>query len=142
MMLAIGGIGGGSWVATTAYGAWAIRAWAGPEVFQILLLKRRWPLGYYGEFFHPPSPSHPRARTDSTTWAVNLPLIPLALILSRTTLIDSLLPFLPLSLVLSSASTSPLSPLARLSDLSFTHPSSPTLTLCLIPWARDRKSVV
>lgn len=73
---------------------------------------------------------------------MNLPLIPFTLILSRTPLIDSLLPFLPLTLVLSTHSAHrPLSHLPLfdplgLDDLTFRYPPSPTLTVCLLPWLR------
>lgn len=97
------------------YGAVCVRLFAGPQVAELLFFgKQSWPLSYY----------------------INLPLIPLALILSRTTLLDSLFPFLPLTLVLSST-TSPSSPTLRLIDLStLSWPISPALTLCLLPWVR------
>lgn len=117
-IVAIGGLFGGAWFVAAAYGAYAVKAFAGEQVAKALLLKHeQFPL---------------------RAW-LNLPLIPLTLILSRTPLIDSLLPFLPLTLVLSTSShPSPFAdpdPLG-LSNLSFTYPPSPTLTLCLLPWAR------
>ncbi|KAL8291359.1 hypothetical protein RQP46_002337 [Phenoliferia psychrophenolica] len=112
MVLALGTLAGGVWASSAVYACWAIRTFAGEDVASALLYRRRWPLAYF----------------------FNLPLIPLTLILSRTTLIDSLLPFLPLTLVLST-SPSP-TPSFDLSSLSLSYPPSPALTLCLIPWAR------
>ncbi|KAM0747850.1 hypothetical protein T439DRAFT_349745 [Meredithblackwellia eburnea MCA 4105] len=112
MVLALGGLGGSVWAASSVYACWAVRTWAGDEVAARLFVRQRWPLSYF----------------------VNLPLIPITLILSRTPLIDSLLPFLPLTLVLSS--TSSMTPSTSLSSLSFTYPPSPALTLCLLPWLR------
>ncbi|KAK4050005.1 hypothetical protein OIV83_003829 [Microbotryomycetes sp. JL201] len=112
--IAAAGIVGGCHLVLSAYGAFAIRAFAGPDVARALLSRHddKLPLRYW----------------------LNLPLIPLTLVLSRTTLIDSLLPFGPLALVLSSnpAHTDTLG----LANLSFSYPPSPTLTLCLLPWFR------
>lgn len=59
--------------------------------------------------------------------------------MSRTPLIDSLLPFLPLTLVLSTHTHThaPFSydPIG-IDDLSLRWPPSPTLTVCLLPWLR------
>mgnify|MGYP006899218385 CR=1 FL=1 len=88
------------------------------------------PLSFSASFFEP-------RKTLST--AVNLPLIPISLVLSRTPLIDSLLPFLPLTLVLSTHTHThaPFSydPIG-IDDLSLRWPPSPTLTVCLLPWLR------
>lgn len=78
-------------------------------------------------------------RTETISTTVNLPLIPISLVLSRTPLIDSLLPFLPLTLVLSTHTHThaPFSydPIG-IDDLSLRWPPSPTLTVCLLPWLR------
>ncbi|KAM0786169.1 hypothetical protein ACM66B_006976 [Microbotryomycetes sp. NB124-2] len=120
-VIAAAGIVGGCHLVLSAYGAFAIRAFAGQDVARALLWRKdKVPLRYW----------------------LNLPLIPIALVLSRTTLIDSLLPFGPLALVLSST-PSPADSLALaypdtlgLSNLTFSYPPSPTLTLCLLPWFR------
>ncbi|ORY72904.1 hypothetical protein BCR35DRAFT_354254 [Leucosporidium creatinivorum] len=128
-VIAIGGVLGGGWLVASAYGAYAVRAWAGEEVARVLLWGAQGDGGKRWKYW------------------LNLPLIPLTLLLSRTPLIDSLLPFLPLTLVLSLSPPHPLhssplilppltSPTDSLSSLSFTFPPSPTLTLCLLPWAR------
>ncbi|KAK4051471.1 hypothetical protein OIO90_004685 [Microbotryomycetes sp. JL221] len=115
-VVAATGLVAGTHLVLSAYGAFAVRAFAGQDVARALLFKHdKLPLRYW----------------------INLPLIPLTLILSRTPLLDSLLPFGPLALVLSSTPTSP-SSLANynLTNLTFTYPPSPTLTLCLLPWFR------
>lgn len=67
-------------------------------------------------------------------------MIPISLVLSRTPLIDSLLPFLPLTLVLSTHTHPTHAPFAYdpigIDDLSLRWPPSPTLTVCLLPWLR------
>lgn len=66
--------------------------------------------------------------------SVKIPLIPVLLVLGRTKAIDALLPFLPLTLRLTTSGDSyP----QFLSDHSVhTYPPSPLLTLFLLPWAR------
>ncbi|GAA5914597.1 uncharacterized protein JCM6883_004435 [Sporobolomyces salmoneus] len=131
----VGGVAASGWFVASAYGMWALRVFMGDQVARALLERES------------------LKKIPFKLW-LNLPLIPFALILSRTPLIDSLLPFLPLTLALSTHSSSPsshyphlpsflsLSPLLPhpdplgLSDLSLKFPPSPTLTICLIPWLR------
>ncbi|GAA5990467.1 hypothetical protein JCM10908_007384 [Rhodotorula pacifica] len=119
----LGGIAASGWFVAAAYGAWALKTFMGEQVTQALLLRHE----------------------NGLPWRywLNLPMIPISLILSRTPLIDSLLPFLPLTLVLSththspySYSSSPLFDPIGIDDLSLRWPPSPTLTICLLPWMR------
>ncbi|GAA5920097.1 hypothetical protein JCM1841_004095 [Sporobolomyces salmonicolor] len=114
---AVGGVAASGWFVAAAYGAWALKVFMGDQVAQALLLRHE-------------------NRVPFRFW-LNLPLIPFTLILARTPLIDSLLPFLPLTLVLSThAHTTPLFDPMGLDDLTLKYPPSPTLTLCLLPWLR------
>ncbi|SCV73169.1 BQ2448_7094 [Microbotryum intermedium] len=119
IILAGSGLVAGFGFVSAAWGAWAIKTFAGNQVARALLLRHeRMPWRYW----------------------LNLPWIPLTLILARTPLIDSLLPFLPLTLVLSNHSSSYFlnsiqDPLG-LDNLSLTYPPSPTLLLCALPWVR------
>ncbi|GAA5847069.1 hypothetical protein JCM3766R1_000603 [Sporobolomyces carnicolor] len=128
----VGGVAASGWFVASAYGMWALRVFMGDQVARALLERES------------------TKRIPFKLW-FNLPMIPFALILSRTPLIDSLLPFLPLTLALSTHSTTPsrhphpflsLAPLfpnpdpLGLADLSLKFPPSPTLTICLIPWMR------
>ncbi|GAA5891692.1 hypothetical protein JCM8208_007370 [Rhodotorula glutinis] len=124
LVAAVGGVAASAWFVAAAYGAWAVKTFMGDQVAQALLLRHEggFPWRYW----------------------LNLPLIPFTLILSRTPLIDSLLPFLPLTLVLSaggprsltSSSSSLLFDPLGLDDLTLRYPPSPTLTVCLLPWLR------
>ncbi|GAA5931140.1 uncharacterized protein JCM15063_002555 [Sporobolomyces koalae] len=120
----VAGLAAGGWLVASAYGLWALRVFMGNRVAHALLNRNRTGFPF-------------------RLW-LNLPLIPFALILSRTPVIDSLLPFLPLTLALSthrspattfSALSTTLDPLG-LDDLTLRFPPSPTLTICLIPWLR------
>ncbi|GAA5933900.1 hypothetical protein JCM3775_000319 [Rhodotorula graminis] len=124
LVAAVGAVAASAWFVAAAYGAWAVRTFMGDQVARALVLRHEggFPWRYW----------------------LNLPLIPFTLILSRTPLIDSLLPFLPLTLVLSAGGgphralgSSPFSfdPLG-LDDLTLRYPPSPTLTVCLLPWLR------
>ncbi|GAA5827782.1 hypothetical protein JCM11251_007672 [Rhodosporidiobolus azoricus] len=119
---AVGGVTASGWFVSAAYGAWVVKVFMGEQVAQALLLRHDGGLPW--------------------RYWLNLPIIPFALILSRTPLVDSLLPFLPLTLVLSTHTTSPRSILLSLSDplglddLTLRYPPSPTLTVCLLPWLR------
>ncbi|GAA5883962.1 hypothetical protein JCM3774_000882 [Rhodotorula dairenensis] len=113
----VGGIAASAWFVSAAYGAWALKTFMGDQVTQTLLLRHE----------------------NGLPWRywLNLPLIPISLILSRTPLIDSLLPFLPLTLVLSTHThAAPLFDPVGIDDLSLRWPPSPTLTVCLLPWLR------
>ena len=74
--------------------------------------------------------------------AVNYPLIPITLLLARTPLIDSLLPFIPLTHALTATapplfrSASALPDPLGLDSLALAWPPSPTLTVCALPWLR------
>lgn len=118
------------------YGAWTIRTFAGDQVARALLLRHEhMPLRYWREF-ESDIASLPHTHFTRSP-SVNLPLIPFTLILSRTSLLDSLLPFLPLTLVLSASTRPSLHDPVGLDNLTLsTYPPSPTLTLCLLPWAR------
>ncbi|GAA5888854.1 hypothetical protein JCM5296_005016 [Sporobolomyces johnsonii] len=117
LVAAVGGVAASGWFVAAAYGAWALKVFMGDQVAQALLLRHE-------------------NRVPFRFW-LNLPLIPFTLILARTPLIDSLLPFLPLTLVLSThAHTTPLFDPMGLDDLTLKYPPSPTLTLCLLPWLR------
>ncbi|GAA6062949.1 hypothetical protein JCM10212_005339 [Sporobolomyces blumeae] len=120
----VAGVAAGAWLVASAYGLWAVRTFMGDRVTRALLERntRGFPFRLW----------------------LNLPLIPFALVLSRTPLIDSLLPFLPLTLALSTSSPSTtafptsfasIDPLG-LDDLTLRYPPSPTLTICLLPWFR------
>ncbi|GAA5895638.1 hypothetical protein JCM6882_000359 [Rhodosporidiobolus microsporus] len=118
---AVGGVTASGWFVASAYGAWVVKVFMGEEVAQALLLRHEggMPWRYW----------------------LNLPIIPFALILSRTPLVDSLLPFLPLTLVLSTHTPRTLPYLSLsdplgLDDLTLRFPPSPTLTVCLLPWLR------
>lgn len=95
---------------------------SGKQVAHAILLRHdKWPLRFY----------------------INYPLIPLSLILARTPLADSLLPFIPLTHVLTVTSPplfrsapQPGSDVFGLDSLALTWPPSPTLTLCALPWLR------
>ncbi|GAA5867694.1 hypothetical protein JCM8547_001344 [Rhodosporidiobolus lusitaniae] len=114
---AVGAVGASGWFVSAAYGAWVVKMFMGEQVAQALLLRHEKGLPW--------------------RYWLNLPLIPFTLILSRTPLIDSLLPFLPLTLVLSTHShSSLLSDPLGLDDLTLRFPPSPTLTVCLLPWLR------
>ncbi|BGP19807.1 hypothetical protein JCM10213_003116 [Rhodosporidiobolus nylandii] len=115
---AVGAAGASGWFVAAAYGAWVVKVFMGEGVARELLLRHEKGLPW--------------------RYWLNLPLIPFSLILSRTPLIDSLLPFLPLTLILSSHQHLPLFSLDPygLDDLSFRFPPSPTLTVCLLPWLR------
>ncbi|GAA6036206.1 hypothetical protein JCM8097_006835 [Rhodosporidiobolus ruineniae] len=119
LVAAVGGLAGSGLFVAAAYGAWCVKVFMGDEVAQALLLR-------------------PNGGIPWRYW-LNLPLIPFSLILSRTPLVDSLLPFLPLTLVLSTHSPythfPSFDPLG-LDDLTLRYPPSPTLTLCLLPWLR------
>lgn len=73
---------------------------------------------------------------------VNYPLIPLTLLIARTPLLDSLLPFIPLTHALTASapplfrSASSLPDPLSLDSLALTWPPSPTLTICALPWLR------
>ncbi|GAA6006102.1 uncharacterized protein JCM10292_006550 [Rhodotorula paludigena] len=118
LAVAVGGVAASAWFVAAAYGAWALKVFMGDHVTQALLLRHE----------------------NGLPWRywLNLPLIPFTLVLSRTPLIDSLLPFLPLTLVLSThAHSSPaLWDPVGLDDLTLRYPPSPTLTVCLLPWLR------
>ncbi|KWU43861.1 hypothetical protein RHOSPDRAFT_18895 [Rhodotorula sp. JG-1b] len=117
----VGSIAASAWFVSAAYGAWALKTFMGEQVTEALLLRHQ----------------------NGLPWRywLNLPLIPISLVLSRTPLIDSLLPFLPLTLVLSTHTHihthAPFSydPIG-IDDLSLRWPPSPTLTVCLFPWLR------
>ncbi|KAG0656365.1 hypothetical protein C6P46_007149 [Rhodotorula mucilaginosa] len=115
----VGSIAASAWFVSAAYGAWALKTFMGEQVTEALLLRHQ----------------------NGLPWRywLNLPLIPISLVLSRTPLIDSLLPFLPLTLVLSTHTHThaPFSydPIG-IDDLSLRWPPSPTLTVCLLPWLR------
>jgi hypothetical protein len=133
----VGGLAFSGWLVSSCYGLWALKTFMGDEILKSLLLQQQQRGSESRKWKWLPSSS-------LKLW-LNLPLIPFALILSRTPLIDSLLPFLPLTLALSSSTTShsyshshshfQSDPLG-LSDLNFHYPPSPTLTICLIPWLR------
>ncbi|POY71549.1 hypothetical protein BMF94_5412 [Rhodotorula taiwanensis] len=112
----VGGVAASAWFVSAAYGAWALKTFMGDQVTQTLLLRHE----------------------NGLPWRywLNLPLIPISLVLSRTPLIDSLLPFLPLTLVLSTQTHAPLFDPVGIDDLSLRWPPSPTLTVCLLPWLR------
>ncbi|GAA5978667.1 hypothetical protein JCM11641_002806 [Rhodosporidiobolus odoratus] len=126
---AVGAVGASGWFIAAAYGAYVVKVFMGEQVARALLSRhdKGLPWRYW----------------------LNLPLIPFTLILSRTPLIDSLLPFLPLTLLLSSHSPYSYSSPSHFSflhstsftssyleDLTFRYPPSPTLTVCLLPWLR------
>ncbi|BGP51453.1 hypothetical protein JCM10450v2_007395 [Rhodotorula kratochvilovae] len=116
LVAAVGGVAASGWFVAAAYGAWAVKVFMGDQVTQALLLRHE----------------------NGLPWRywLNLPLIPFTLILSRTPLIDSLLPFLPLTLVLSTHTHTPLFDPIGLDDLTLRYPPSPTLTVCVLPWLR------
>ncbi|GAA6056382.1 hypothetical protein JCM3770_005981 [Rhodotorula araucariae] len=116
LVAAVGGVAASGWLVAAAYGAWAVKVFMGDQVTQALLLRHE----------------------NGLPWRywLNLPLIPFTLILSRTPLIDSLLPFLPLTLVLSTHTHTPLFDPIGLDDLTLRYPPSPTLTVCVLPWLR------
>ncbi|GAA6008342.1 hypothetical protein JCM11491_004441 [Sporobolomyces phaffii] len=115
----VGGLAASAWFVASAYGMWALRVFVGDRVANALI-----------------DHAAESGRFPFRLW-LNLPLIPFALILSRTPLIDSLLPFLPLTLALSTHSHGGKrgDPLG-LADLTLAYPPSPTLTVCVLPWLR------
>lgn len=99
------------------YGLWAARCFLGLERFN------RWT-------------SRPGA--VGVVGMLQLSLVGPVLISARTRVLDSVLPFLPLSIVLSSIpppSQIQVSPAYDV-DMEWAFPPSPVLTLCLLPWAR------
>ncbi|CAH7684013.1 hypothetical protein PPACK8108_LOCUS17920 [Phakopsora pachyrhizi] len=109
-------------VATSSYGLWASRCFLGSSRW------KRW-------------------ITSSDDWRglsfvkmFQLSLVGPILILSRTRQLDSVLPFLPISLILSNLRANLIgdlpSPDFQTIRLRPVFPPDPALTLCLIPWAR------
>jgi hypothetical protein len=98
------------------YGAHALRCFAGPDVATLLLGDsiRDWPWHAY----------------------VDLPFIPLSLILSRTSLMDSFLPLLPCIVFTPSVAFMEPSNSDLISQLQFSYPPSPALTLMVFPVVR------
>ncbi|GAA6015496.1 hypothetical protein JCM10207_008614 [Rhodosporidiobolus poonsookiae] len=116
LVAAVGAVTASGWFVASAYGAWVVRVFMGEQVAQALLI----------------------SQDGSVPWRhwLNLPLIPFSLVLSRTPLVDSLLPFLPLTLVLSTHTHTTLFDPLGLDDLTLHYPPSPTLTVCVLPWLR------
>lgn len=104
------------------YGLWASRCFLGPSRFG------RWTV---------PDPASQRGGIGVVR-LMQLSLVGPTLVLSRTKLLDSLLPFLPLSLVLSSVPPPGEIDVSAAKDMEmeWAFPPSPTLTVCLLPWAR------
>lgn len=105
---AIGIAAVGIGISSGVYGVYATRTFLGRTEANRVLAKV-WPWSYY----------------------LNFPLIAPMLILSRTTILDSLLPVLPVSLI----SFSPLSNSARAAASVFAVPSASS-TIILLPWVR------
>lgn len=50
-IIALGGVAGGAWLVAAAYGAYAVKAFAGERVAKALLLKHdKFPIKYWREF--------------------------------------------------------------------------------------------
>ncbi|KAG0140085.1 hypothetical protein CROQUDRAFT_53796 [Cronartium quercuum f. sp. fusiforme G11] len=110
-------------ITTSSYGLWASRCFLGPTRWN------RWIMNFNGRF--------------DFIKLFQLSLVGPILILSRTNQLDSVLPFLPVSLILSNLppTTNSLDQESISNNLQFINldsvfPPDPALTLCLIPWAR------
>lgn len=108
-------------ITTSSYGLWASRCFLGQARW------RNWILNSSGHF--------------SFSKLLQLSLVGPILLLSRTTQLDSIIPFLPISLVLSNLAPSGSEHDLSSNQLQFVKldsvfPPGPALTLCLIPWAR------
>lgn len=118
---ALGAVLLGVGITTSSYGLWASRCFLGQTRWN------RWVLNSTGGF--------------SFSKLFQLSLVGPILILSRTRQLDSVLPFLPISLILSNLGPSGPHHGSMANNLHVIHldsvfPPEPALTLCLIPWAR------
>lgn len=118
--IALGTIGSGIWLTSSTYTLLVLKFWLGENSIKSLLFNQqnqttRWPISFY----------------------LKLPTLPFLLILSRTNILDSLLPFITLILATTGNSnntgrvglTYPIS-------LSIIWPPSAGLTICILPWIR------
>ncbi|EGG01664.1 uncharacterized protein MELLADRAFT_91928 [Melampsora larici-populina 98AG31] len=109
-------------ITTSSYGLWASRCFLGQARWN------NWIVNSSGHF--------------SFSKLFQLSLVGPILLLSRTTQLDSIIPFLPISLVLSNLAPSgydsqdSTSNQVQFVKLDSVFPPGPALTLCLIPWAR------
>ncbi|KAH9821173.1 hypothetical protein DFH28DRAFT_1092864 [Melampsora americana] len=119
---ALGGLLLGLTITTSSYGIWASRSFLGP------IRWKNWIMKPSGEF--------------SFSKFFQLSLVGPILLLSRTNQLDSILPFLPISLIVSNLAPLGLdqefnsSTHVKLIQLDSVFPPGPALTVCLIPWFR------